>query len=347
MTARERWKAVLSGRKPDRLPTDYWATEEATAKLKAHMGIDDFGDIMRTLHIDMPLTVAPRYVGPRYPDDADVFGCRYRSIRYETGVYRECISHPLAEFTTVEHIEDGYRWPSPDWWDYSGLPEQTRGKEDRAVRGGGSEPFLTYCSLRGLEQAMMDLVVNPDIVHFCLDRLFGLAYENTRRIYESIPGTVLISYVAEDLGSQEGLLFSLDQIREFLLPRMKRMMDLVHSADAYVFTHSDGAVRPVIADLIEIGMDVLNPVQWRCRGMDREGLMRDYGTRIGFHGGVDNQQTLAFGTVEDVREEVIENIRVLGSNHRYVVAPCHNIQAVGPSENVVAMYGTAHEYGRV
>ncbi len=191
----------------------------------------------------------------------------------------------------------------------------------------------------------MDLALNPEIVHYCLDKLFDLAYENTVRIYEQIPGKVMISYVAEDLGSQEGLLMSLEHIREFLLPRMKRMMDLVHSAGAYVFHHSDGAVRPVIPYMIEIGIDVLNPVQWRCKGMEREGLKRDFGDKIVFHGAVDNQYTLPFGTVEEVRQEVIDNIRILGEGGGYILAPCHNIQAVGPPENVVAMYETGYEYG--
>jgi uroporphyrinogen decarboxylase len=155
----------------------------------------------------------------------------------------------------------------------------------------------------------------------------------------------MISYVAEDLGSQEGLLFSLEHIREFLLPRMKRMMDLVHEAGAFVFHHSDGAVRDIIPDMIEIGIDVLNPVQWRCRGMEREGLKRDFGDKLVFHGAVDNQYTLAFGSVEEVRQEVLDNLRIFGEGGGYILAPCHNIQAVSPPENIVAMYETAYENG--
>jgi uroporphyrinogen decarboxylase len=124
------------------------------------------------------------------------------------------------------------------------------------------------------------------------------------------------------------------------------MAELVHQAGAYVFHHSDGAVRPIIPDMIEeVGIDVLNPIQWRCRGMERAGLKRDFGDRLVFHGGVDNQQTLAFGGVEDVREEVRTNVEVLGMGGGYILAPCHNIQAVSPPENVVAMYETGYEIG--
>jgi uroporphyrinogen decarboxylase len=98
--------------------------------------------------------------------------------------------------------------------------------------------------------------------------------------------------------------------------------------------------------MIEAGIDVLNPIQWRCKGMDREGLKRDFGAEVILHGGVDNQYTLAFGSVGDVRQEVVINIEVLGEGGGYILAPCHNIQAISPPENVVAMYETGYEYGR-
>ena len=97
--------------------------------------------------------------------------------------------------------------------------------------------------------------------------------------------------------------------------------------------------------MIAAGIDVLNPIQWRCKGMDRAGLKRDFGEQVIFHGGVDNQYTLAFGTVEEVRQEVIDNIRILGESGGYILAPCHNIQAVSPVENIVALYQTGLEYG--
>jgi uroporphyrinogen decarboxylase len=345
MTPKERWLAVLERRTPDRLPMDYWATPETTRTLMAHLQVDTPFAMYEKLHIDWLVTVGPAYVGPQLSPDVDMYGCRHRTIEYGTGTYSECVEHPLAPYETVEEIEAHYTWPTVDWFDYSVIPAQVEGKDDYPVRGGGSEPFLTYCHLRGLEQAFMDLALNPDIVHYCLDRLFDFAYENTSRIYETIPGRVNVSYVAEDMGSQESLLFSPRQINTFLIPRMKRMIDLAHSAGAYVFFHSDGAVRRIIPDMILAGIDVLNPIQWRCAGMEREGLKRDFGDRLVFHGGVDNQQTLPFGTVEDVRAEVVENIRILGAGGGYIIAPCHNIQALTPPENIVALYETGFEYG--
>jgi len=345
MTSRERWLAVLRREKPDRVPTDYWATPEATAKLMNHLGVHAERELYQRLHIDPPITVSGRYVGPPSPDRCDVFGIEHRDVDYGTGHYSEAVTHPLAQYQSVEEIEANYTWPSPDWWDYGDVASQLVGWEDYPVRGGGSEPFLIYKNLRGQERAFMDLIEHPEIVHYCLDKLFDLAYQNTVRIYEAIPGRVMISYVAEDMGSQESLLFSPAQIREFLIPRMKRMMDLAHSAGAYVFFHSDGAVRRILPDMIEAGIDVLNPIQWRCSGMEREGLKRDFGDRILFHGGMDNQYTLPFGTVDEVRQEVRDNLRILGAGGGYILAPCHNIQAVSPPENIVAMYETCYREG--
>ncbi len=345
MTPRERWLAVLRREKPDRVPMDYWATPEATENVMRHLGVSDWDAMCDRLHIDQVAGAGPRYVGPPTVPGEDAYGCRYEQVSYGTGAYEECVYHPLAKFNSVAELEAEYTWPTPDWWDYSGIAEQTKGKERYPIRAGGSEPFYLYGYLRGGQQALIDLALNPEFLHYCLDKLFDLAYENTRRIYEQIPGQVTFAYVAEDMGSQDGLLFSPAHIREFLLPRMKRIVDLVHQAGAYVFHHDDGAIRPILPDLIELGVDILNPVQWRCKGMDREGLKRDFGDKLIFHGAVDNQYTLPMGTVEEVRQEVIDNIRILGQGGGYIIAPCHNLQAVNPAENIVAMYDTGYEYG--
>ncbi len=345
MTPRERFLAIVNHEVPDRIPLHYRATEEADAKLMAYLGVSTAQERNERLHLEPGIHAGGRYVGPKPPPGKDTLGLEYRTIEYEGGVYRECATHPLAEFKTVEEIEANFTWPDPDWWDYSHIAKQVEGKDDLPCGGGGSEPFLRYKYLRGDIQAFIDLVENPEIVHYILDKLFDLAYENTRRIYEQIPGRVDSTSVAEDLGSQESLLYSPDQIRTFLLPRMKRMMDLAHQAGVKVTTHSDGAIREILPDLIEMGTDILDPVQWRCKGMEREGLKRDFGDRIVFHAAMDNQYTLAFGSAEEVKQEVRDNIRILGAGGGYMLGPCHNIQVVSPPENIVACYDAAWEEG--
>ncbi len=247
MTPRERLQAVLERKKPDRVPVTFRATEEAADKLMQYLGASDMGEVYDRLHIDPRAGAGPTYVGPPIPKGEDVFGRRFRAVDYGVGVYDDCIKAPLAEYQTLEEIEANYTWPKIDWWDFSGIRAQVAGKDDLPISGGGSEPLLIYRQLRGVSQAYMDFVDNPELAHYCLDKLFDLDYETTRRIYEQIPGKVLLTSVAEDLGSQKSLLYSPAHIHEFILPRMKRMMDLVHEAGAYVLTHSDGAVRAIIA----------------------------------------------------------------------------------------------------
>lgn len=345
MTPRERWLAVLTRKEPDRVPMDYWATPEASENLIRHLGCANLTEVFDRLHIDAVAHIGPRYVGPPPNDGEDIWGVRHRMIQYDTGVYSEAITHPLANYASVEEIDANYRWPSPDWWDFSMIPQQVAAAGERPIRGGGSEPFLQYCVLRGLEQAMVDLIESPEIVEYGLGKLFDLSYKMTARIYDQAPGQVMVTYVAEDMGSQESMLFSPAQVKRFLLPGMRRMIDLAHEAGAFVFHHSDGAIRPILPTMIEAGIDVLNPVQWRCKGMDREGLKRDFGHLVIFHGGVDNQYTLARGAVEEVEREVADNLRILGEGGGYMLAPCHNIQAVSPPANIVAMYETGYALG--
>ncbi len=344
MSPRERWQAVLSRQKPDRVPMDYWATAEATDQLCKHMGCD-FDEVQRRLHIDKPQPLGGAYVGPAFPEYTDYFGLRMKLVDYGTGKYYEADNAPLAQFQSIDEMEAEYQWPSPDWFDYSHLPELVKGKEHLVWQGGTSEPLLFYKALRGYELAYMDLLERPELVHYCLDKLFELAYQNAQRIFEAVPSVVLLSYVAEDLGGQDTLLYAPEHIREFLLPRMKRMVDLAKQNGAFVFTHSDGAVHDIIPDLIGIGAQALNPIQWRCTGMERERLKAEFGNRLVFHGAVDNQYTLPFGTVEEVRQEVIDNLRILGAGGGYIIAPCHNIQSVSPPENVIALYETGYEEG--
>lgn len=347
MTPKERWTATLERRKPDRAPMDYWATPEVTERLMKHLGCKNLKEMYERLHIDGVVTVSPNYIGPRPPEDSDIYGCRYRTIKHKTGTYDECIFNPLAEYKTLSEVKRYSQWPTVDMYDYSVISDQIKGWEDYPIRGGGSEPFLTYKNLRGMRQAYLDLYMHPDIVHYCLDQLFDFCYENTKLIYEQIPGEVLLSYVAEDFGSQTGLLISPKHLHEFFIPRMKRMIDLAHNNGVYAFHHSDGSIRKIIPDLVEAGIDILNPIQWRCKDMDRESLKREFDDKLVFHGAMDNQYTLAFGTEKEVRKEVCDNLRILGKGGGYILAPCHNIQPVTPTGNILAMYDEGYKKGRV
>ncbi|MFW6007329.1 MAG: uroporphyrinogen decarboxylase family protein [Bacillota bacterium] len=348
LTSRERWQAVLDKeKKPDRIPLDYRGTSEVNNMLKKYLKCNTMEEIYNKLHLDVPVNIAPEYVGPSLPENTDIYGCIYKDVSYNTGVYRECVSHPLAGYNSVDEIEKNYRWPSVDWYDYYNIPKQIRGKEDRPICGGGSEPFLIYKNLRGDEQAFIDLELNPSLVNYCLDHLYEFCYKNTQRIYEQIPGEVMLTHVAEDMGSENNLMYSPEQIKKFFIPRMKKMIELVHDEGAYVIHHSDGAIRKIIPDMIEAGIDILDPVQWRCKGMEREALKRDFGDELIFHGAMDNQITLAFGSKTDVEKEVLENLNIFGKDGGYILAPCHNIQPITSPEIIATMYVTAYNNSKI
>lgn len=346
MTPRQRWLALLDDAEVDRLPSDFWATEEFRTKLKARMGCEQDEDLWRTLGMDCPRPVHPRILRNRQPDpQMDIWGLRRRLIDYGTGHYAEVDNQPLADAASAREI-DIHPWPDASDFDYEPIHHALADDDgQRPICGCVFEPFLLYCSLRGMEQSYIDLIDNEAIAHCILGHIFDFYYEHNRRIFEAGNGKIDLFYLAEDLGGQHGPLFSLDAYRRFLLPNQKKMADLARRYGVHVFYHTDGAARDFLPDLIDVvGIEVLNPLQWRCPGMSLPELVRDFGRHVVFHGGIDNQQTIPFGTPDDVRHEV-RWIRQLMSRHhaRWICGPCHNIQAVTPVENVLALYEVVHE----
>ncbi len=350
MTSRQRWNAVLARQPFDRVPMDYWATPEVTQRLMAYVGAASEAELFARLHIDRPAGVGPRYIGPPIPADADIYGCRYRDVDYGSGVYAECIDSPLAHCQSIAEIEATYTWPSPDWYDYTGIPQQIAAHADRPIQLGLAGMYTQYTRLRGMEQAFVDYALAPDLVRYCMDCMADFHAEVAARSYAAAGPAgasqgIDFGQIGNDMGSQIDLLFSPAAIRRLFLPGIRRLADLTHAYGARVFLHSDGAIRRIIPDLIDAGVDILNPIQWRARGMEREGLKRDFGSRLIFHGGVDNQETLVSGSPADVRAEVRADIDILGAGGGYILAPCHNIQPVSPMENIVAMFDEGYRYG--
>lgn len=340
MTPRERWLACLNGKKPDRVPLDYWATGEFNERLLKELGLPDMGAFFAKFGIDHPAHVGPRYVGPPIEPAEDVWGWRTSPIQYGSGTYDEISFSPLAPARTPEDIER-HRWPRADWWDFSNVAADCARHPDRIIESGYVAALMYHNHLRGLELSYEDYVESPEIAESILKRIFDFYYEYLARLLDSAKGRIQLTQVTDDFGTQTGMAISPAAFRRFFKEPMRKLINLAHGAGAYVMHHDDGAIRPIIPDLIEIGVDILNPIQWRCPGMERQALARDFGRKLVFHGGVDNQRTLPFGKPEDVRREVEENVSIFGKAKGYVLAPCHNIQAITPPENVVTMYETA------
>ena len=351
MNARERVLAAMDRRPVDRVPTDIWATPEVWARLREHFGAE--ADIRAELQIDGIASVAPRYVGPRLPDvgpgqSVDLWGLRRRLTAHVGGAYSEQVFWPLAAARTIDDL-DAYAWPRTEWFDYSRLrAEAEAARRQQAVQCGYMAPFYYHNLLRGLEQSLVDPLDAPELTHALLARLCAFFEAHHRRMFEVCGDRIDVAQVTDDLGGQHGPLISMAVYREFYAPWHRRFIDLCHEFGIRVLHHDDGSCRMFLPLLVDMGIDVLNPVQWVCPGMDMVELKAAFGERIAFHGGIDNQRVLPFGTPEEVRAEVRHCIDALASDGTgYILAPCHNLQVVTPVANIVAMYDEAARYGRL
>jgi uroporphyrinogen decarboxylase len=352
VSPRDRVLAAIRHQPVDRVPTDYWGTPEITGKLCDHLGCTDRIEMYDRLGIDGILGVAPPYVGPPLPnpeakgyEEVQSWGIRFKAQAYQGGTYWEMSHHPLAEAETIADLE-AYPWPDPDWFDYSALPSLCARYPDRAVQVGYTAVFYYHNMLRGLELSLMDPLLRPEFTHYLVGRISDTFTEYHRRCFEAARGMVDLTQVTDDWGSQHGLLASPRVFEEFYRVPTQRAIDLAKSYGILVFHHDDGDMRPLLPALAGMGIDILNPIQWRCGDWDLDALKREFGARLCFHGGVDNQHTLPHGTPDEVRAEVKWLIESLAADRTgYILAPCHNVQAITPVENVVAMYEAAREFG--
>ena len=290
--------------------------------------------------------VSPRYVGPPLEPRTDLWGVRRRAISYGSGSYDEIERYPLASAAGIPDL-DAHRWPDPGWFDYSVLPDrirQARAVRDRAVMVMNGNLFETAWYMRGFEQMLMDALTEVELFHGIMKRVTRFFAGFFARVLEAAPGGIDLVFTADDIGDQRGLLLPLDLWARLIAPYHRRINAVIHGHGVKVIYHSDGAVMEAVGGLVDVGIDVLQALQFSAAGMDPVGLKRDFGDRLCFEGGVSVQTTPPFGSVEDVRREVEERIGVLGRDGGYILGPSHWIQAGTPPENIAAMFDTAREY---
>jgi uroporphyrinogen decarboxylase len=227
------------------------------------------------------------------------------------------------------------------------LPERiaaAQAQRERAILVANGNIFETSWYMRGFEQMFVDMATDPDLADAMLERVTVFQIEFFRRVLSAARGEVDLVFTADDIGGQHGLLLSLDMWRRFIQPRHARLNAAIHEYGARVIYHSDGAVMDAVPGLIEMGIDVLQALQFDAAGMDPAALKERHGRQLCFEGGVSVQKTLPFGTPEDVRAEVRRLITVLGREGGYILGPSHAIQAGTPPENVLAMFETATSF---
>lgn len=204
----------------------------------------------------------------------------------------------------------------------------------------------TALQMRGFENLFMDTIASPKFVEKLFDKLLDVFKEMYTYYLKEVGPYIQILYITDDLGTQTSSLISPKMFRKLLKARNKELIDHIRQyTDAKIMLHSDGAIAPFIDDLVEIGIDIINPVQTSVKGLeDSKEVNRLFGDKISFHGAIDVQQVLPNSSPEEIKLEVERRIRELGENGGYICAACHNISYDIPVENLVALYDAAYEY---
>ncbi len=363
MNSKERVLFSLSHKEPDRVPLDYWAVPETTNQLLRHFNLRNESELLKKLNVDI-CYIKPKYTGKDFREEADgsiqqrlpdgtykdIWGVRRKRIDWEKGSYLEVVESPLSEANDVQEIEN-HSWPGVESFDYEGFSKECRKYDNFALILTGdrittrASIFKLAMYLRGMQNLLMDLSLNPQIAHSLIAQLLEFHLKHARRILELSASKIDIFMLGDDFGTENGPMLSLEMFRKFFKPGLKELIALGHKYGVKVMLHSCGGVREFIPDFVEIGLDILNPIQTRAKGMDPKGLKEDFGEDLSFHGSIDVQKTLPLGTQEEIREEIKARIEILGKGGGFILAPSHNLQPDIPLENIVTMYEAGRELG--
>lgn len=353
MDSRERTLAAIHHRQPDRPPLYVSLTPQMALKLADVLGIPyeepvDAMESARISHMDLltRMGVDVIAIAPAVPSAAPTVTLPDGTIRNEwgmvfrnIGIYSEFAGYPLAHAQTESDILN-YPFPDPNAPGRFDIAVQMLEKYQRnhAVIGDVETMFFEISwYLTGLEKFLTDLMMEAEYQAILMDKIMHYILLAGKRLIDM---GVDILWCGDDFGSQQGMIMDPETWRKVFKPRIKYMFEEFRKArpDIKIAWHSCGSILPIIPDFIEVGLDILNPIQPLAQGMEPSFLKRTYGKDLVFFGGIDVQHLLPYGTPEMIRDEVKRRIDILGNNGGYIVAPAHNIQPDTPVENVFAFF---------
>jgi uroporphyrinogen decarboxylase len=355
LTSRERCIRSILLEEPDRIPLLLNIRPEPYERLRKTLGASSFIDVCKHLGIDI-LGTGIGIKGGYLPEGVEVKEGPYAPA-YTVGEYRgfevrrdmwgvESIWAPNSTYTftyyryPLQHIPlEEYKWPEVNVEAFDNVVKTRKIYEDYCLMGGVEHMWEIAWQLIGFNEIIKLMYTRPGYVETVLDKLLDIRMEEAKLLCEA---GVDVVYDGDDVGMQKSMMMSPAMWRRFLKPRYKKLIDLCHRYGVFLYFHSDGWIEPIIPDLIEIGVDVLNPVQPEC--MDPVKLKRLYGDKLCFAGTIGVQSTLPFGTPEDVAREVRHRIATLGPTG-LILGPTHAMQPDVPVENILALYRTALKYG--
>lgn len=371
MTSRERVQVALDHHEPDRVPLDLGGgvtslLVDTYENLKSYLGVKNKtrvgSRVWQYVFVDELVaerfSIDTRYVvekGPKYSKDkeisADTFVDEWGVERRKIGYYYDIVKFPLKK-ARIEDLEK-YPWPDPlDPGRTEGVLEEVEnlGKNtDYAIVGRcSSSIFERAWYLRGYDQFLMDLVLDKEFAHALLRKITDIKKKRMKNFLEKVGNYLDVINTGDDLAIHKGPAISPTLYREMIKPYQQELFNLVHSlTKAKLFYHSCGDVYALIEDLIEVGVDILNPVQVSAGEMgDTARLKKEFGDGLCFWGAIDTQKVMPFGSVDEVRREVRRRIQDLAPGGGYVLAAVHNMVPDIPPENVCAMFEAGKKYGQ-
>lgn len=381
LNPRERVLLALDHKEPDRIPIDLGATivssitKSAYLPLKTHLGLPheeiqmlDYVQqlpyldeaLLERLGVDFRMVQLPSATAPglkifeegNYYAFIDRWGSKLHMPK-EGGYYFDWVDFPIKE-ADMEML-DRYNWPHPDPEEYIlRLGEQAKylyqntdfALVGSAVIGGGifEQPARTM----GMEKFLMSLAAEPKFADRLMEQITDIYIESCNHYLDEVGKYIQVFTYWDDVNTQNGWLINPDTYRKMVKPKQRRLVEAIKKkTKAKLFFHGCGATFDLIPDLIDLGFDILNPVQVSARGMDTKRLKQAYGKDITFWGGgVDTQRVLPFGSQTEVVDEVKRRIDDLAPGGGFVFAAVHNIQAQVPPKNIAALFDTAFDYGR-
>lgn len=347
MKSRERVLAALDHRETDRIPIAMVcgginppAMRELDAFLQKDRGLDVWS------YINSFLDVAEVWVTGDFDQKLDMWGVRREEVSYGAGSYSEIVHYPLREMDSLEELRS-YGFPRVGDMDLNPYVEEIKQLNkhgEQAIVLANANLFETSWYMRGLEKAFEDMLLQPDMIHFIMGKVTSFFLDYFYKIMKACPGAIDMVFTADDIGQQDGLLLSLDMWEEFIKPYHVRINEMIHNMGAKVIYHTDGAISEAVPGLMDMGIDVLQALQFSAAGMDPRELKEKHGKDLCFEGGMCVQKVLPFGSVEEVREECRKLISILGKDGGYLCGPSHFIQAGTPAENIAAFFDEAQAF---
>jgi len=362
MNSRERVQIALNHQEPDRVPMMMSAGTFVVQRLKEYLGVTTDRELLKALHIDIYDMrgidykhggVGAKYIGPDnlgIPADWSgeffiLFGYQEELMETSFGMTYSMGKPPLAGLSLAEL--EAYPWPQPDWFDYATLRPQLEEWSDFAIAATGCSVFQHPQLFRGVETMMLEMAKDPQVTKYIMDKVTDFYYGYFERVFEEVGDLIDIFRLADDIGGQQNLLISPRMLKRYIAPRLQRCAELAHRYNVKVLFHTDGNVRRAIPDLIEWGVDILDPVQPEVPDMDSAELKREFGDRLCFSGGVSAQDVLSLHGPDDVRAEVRRALRDFAPGGGYILSPAHpSLQVDIPTENIIALYEAGWTYGR-